>query len=651
MAQYQHTGHKLKLNHSNALPRYILSLGVDHARDKCSENEVSIRRRFGSASLVSGRLVVDKIVGRRIQQYTTPDDLWKDILGYTRHNYTTWLVGHNILTDLILTGLPYRFARGDLSIDRPRSKRVRENNDEEDHFSSALAVLEAPPTIIGCRVGQTQGRLVIVDLGNWFPGDLLTISAACGFKTIATHTDRCCDDNNKLQSSIDAFNVHKVFEGLISFVKDNAMGMFRYTASSQAMSAFRHARMQHEIFFHDNVPVMKTERRSYFGGRSDVFKMGAFTETMYHLDVSALFPSVMLTESFPCKLTRYEQREGLSWGIPLIDYSASVMDVEIMTDKPLYPFRTESHVIYPVGRFQTTLCGAELYRAVHSGCVTKFGSWSEYKMAPIFKLWVEDMWAMRCRFRESHNVLYEQFTKRIMNSLYGKFAQLTPSWVNVKGDWTMLPFTTDTRLDYDTNEWVTLRSVGWQCQKLCERQERIGSFYAVAAFVTAAARIRMDNLRYIAGKDNVYYQGVDSLITNRTGIDKLILAGQLSETEIGKLRLVGQSNIGYINGISDYAIGDRIVLSSRALHFEITSNGDIMQHRHYVMDNLFRNGPIDTVEERIEKWSRQGKYSKGNTQDDGWVDPFVLDTDKSPGAPRLKPDDIVAVANLSTNPG
>jgi hypothetical protein len=651
MAQYQRTGHKIKLNHSNALPRYILSLGVDDVRDKCSKDGLSIRHRFSSASLVSGRLVVDKIVGRNIQQFTTVDDLWANILGYTRNNYTTWLVGHNVLSALILAGLPYRFACGDLSIDRPRSKRIREDNDEDDPFTSALAVLESPPTIIGCRVGQTQGRLVIVDLGNWFPGELSTIAAACGFATIATHSDWTGDDYNKLQSSLDAFNVHKIFEGLIAFVREAKLGMFRYTASSQAMSAYRHARMNHTIYVHDNAPVMKTEREAYFGGRSDVFRIGKFTETMYHLDVSALFPSVMKTECFPCQLTRYQQRDGLSWGLPVIDYSSAVMDVEILTDKPLYPLRTESHVIYPVGRFATTLCGAELYRAVHSGCVTKFGSWSEYKMAPIFKLWVDDLWAMRCKFRADGNMLYEQLTKRIMNSLYGKFAQLTPSWINCKGDWSMLPFTTETRRNDYTNEWETYRAVGWQCQKLCERKERAGSFYAVAAFVTAAARIRMDNLRHIAGKNNVYYQGVDSLITNRTGFDKLLLAGQLSESEIGKLRLIGESNIGYINGISDYAVGDRIVLSSRSLHFEITSTGDIMQHRHYVLDNLFRNGPIDTIEERIEKWSRQGKYPKGNTQDSGWVAPFELGTDMSPGAPNCSPDDRAADAILSINAG
>src|SRR5262249_25560767 len=152
------------------------------------------------------------------------------------------------------------------------------------------------------------------------------------------------------------------------------------------------------------------------------------------------------------------------------------------------------------------------------------------------------------------------------------------------------------------------RSIGWQVQKQMERTVRPQSFYAIAAFVTAAARARMDGLRTIAGKDNVYYQGVDSLIVNSAGYQQLCTAGEVCDNTLGKLRLQYRSNYGMIRGISDYQIGDRVVLSSRAAQAEVTDNGDVMQHKYYVMQHLFNNGCIDSIDEKVEEWSRRQSY-------------------------------------------
>lgn len=645
---FQRTGHRIKFNHSNALPRYILSISVDRVKEQNDVSGKYFSWRYQSATLTSGRLVRDKIIGRKQATFKTADSLWRAIFEYTRCNYTTWLVGHNVLSDLILAGLPMRFTCGDMTIDRPRSKRTRENNDEDDPFSSALAVLEAPPTIIGCRVGQTQGRLVIVDVGNWFPGSISALEAACGLVSHVTYNNGDSNDDNGPASRVHSFNVHKIFEGLISFVRENKLGMFRYTASAQAMSAYRHCRMEHAIYVHDNLPIMQLERKAYFGGRSEAFKMGNFDETVYQLDVNALFPSVMQRYWFPYYLHRYEIRQELLTMLPAIDWSAAVADVELNTDKPIYPVRTDRHIIYPTGRFVTTLCGDELHRAFTSGHIRKCGSWSEYNMAQLFKLFVTEFWDMRQRFKTEGNVLYEQFTKRIMNSLYGKFAQLTPNWVNVNNDLSMLPFTTESRLDHATNEWTTHRSVGWQVQKLCQRKERTGSFYAIAAFVTAAARARMDYLRLASCKFNTFYQGVDSIIVNKLGLQNLRDVGEVSDTEIGKLRIIAESDYGYIHGVGDYAIGSKQVLSSRALHSEVTEWGTVQQHKYYVMEHLFRNGPIDHIEERLVDWTAGNRYTKGEVQPDGWVAPFELGGKPISASDGSNASDAAASANCVT---
>ena len=67
----------------------------------------------------------------------------------------------------------------------------------------------------------------------------------------------------------------------------------------------------------------------------------------------------------------------------------------------------------------------------------------------------------------------------------------------------------------------------------------------------------MNRLRTVAGQKNVYYQGVDALIVNSAGYRSLLAAGEVSQLEIGKLRLEHTANYGAVSGICDYNLGDK----------------------------------------------------------------------------------------------
>lgn len=645
MQEYQRTGHRIKLNHSGALPRYIISMQVTANKVQDGVNTAWFSHRFRSVSCVSGRLCRGKIYGKQAYTFHDAESFWQWLEGFTRPNYTTWLIGKSILPQLILCGMPQRFQCGAISIDRPRSKRKKVNADGTEMDNGALAVIESPPTIIGIRVGSTQGRLVAVDLLNWFPSGIPTDETAKRPKAAEACPNRDNNDRAGLLAAGEAEKIHNHFTRLIEWVSDNDMGLFRYTASGQAFGAYRHRFMKQQIYVHDNTQVQRQERKAYFGGRSDMFRSGLIRTMSYQLDVNALFPAAMRDGWFPYCLSRYEHRGEFLALLPAIDWSASVAEVEICTNKPLYPLRTDRHVIYPIGRFRTVLCGQELYRAAKQGCILAVGSWSEYKLGQLFHEWVTVLWQMRQEYKRTGNSLYEQFTKFTMNSLYGKFAQLTPGWVNVTDDYTMLPWTTESRRAGPIGEWVRYRSIGWQVQKLCERKERPSSFYAISAFVTSAARVRMDNYRIAAGRHNVLYQGVDSLIVNQWGYDNLIANGDVSQTEIGKLRLEHSADFGEIRGISDYELGHKVVLSSRAINSEVTDLGDVIQHRQYIKEHLFKDGPIDNVIEKLEPWERQATYAKGVVSPDGWVEPFELGGNPMSALLGSKPDPAAIAAS------
>lgn len=645
--EYQKTGHRIHFNHSNALPRYILALDVADRKEQIDVSGRLFSREFLGASIVSGRLARDKITSKRLHSFDNSDELWAYIYSFTKPNYTTWLVCDNALYKLVLSGIAHEFTHGDLHIDKPRSKRQREDNEESNVHAAALAVIESPPTIIGCRVGKTQGRIVIVDYRNWFQDGIPTGAAAEGFGPVVSDTQANTDGPARARCERNAESLHSNFVRLIAWVKENDLGLFRYTASSQSYGAYRHRFMKQQIYVHDNEPIQRMEHHAHLGGRSTVFKRGDITSTCHLVDINALYPSVMQAGWYPYKLIRSEIRGEFGGTLPKIDWSAAVAEVKIRTDQSLYPLRWKGTIIYPYGHFYCTLAGPDLYRAFNSGAIMEVRSWSEYKMAMIFREWVDELWAMRQKYKAEDNPLYEQFTKRIMNSLYGKFGQMSPGWVNVPNDMSMLPFTTERRRDEQTGEWVAYRAIGWQTQKLEKRRIKPGSFYAVPAFVTSLARIKMDSLRTIAGRQNVFYQGIDSLIVTDDGLARLTVAGHIQPNTIGKLRVQYSANTGYINGICDYMLGSRKILSGLATNHERDTQGEIMQHKLYVTDHLFSKGPISSVMEKIEPWQPGEITERGYCGEDGWVEPFTLSPDTDGANGGVYVEAAAAVANAS----
>lgn len=624
MTPYQRTGHKLKRNHSNALPRYVIALDTETlpTTDQTRPNACSHRFRLGVT--VSGRLANGVMVGTKVNHFSDTDSLWQSIYAMTGDRHTTWLICHNALFDMIVAGMPQEFLEGRISVDWPRSKRKREDNNEENPQAMGLCIIEGPPTIIAVRVGSTQGRLVIVDTLNWFPCPLSDLGTAIGLEKLPMPAFEDSDSEWFSYCTRDAEIVYSTFNRLVKWVKDNDFGMFRYTAAAQSFAAYRHRFMEHQIYVHDNEYVRTLERQGYFGGRTEVFRMGTGAETVHQLDCNSLFPSVMGNGYFPALLDRYEHRHEYLSLLPVIDYSAATAEVEICTREPIFPVRTNDRVVYPVGRFTTTLCGLELFAAVKRGYVIGVRSWAEYKLRPIFELFVDELWTMRQQYKADGNKLYERFVKGVMNSLYGKFGQLSPDWINAEKNLSSLPWSRWSELDQATGQRTEYRSFGWQIQKHDGRHEIAGTFVAISAFITSAARMRMNWLRGCAGACNVYYQGIDSLIVNDRGLENLRRHNEVSQNEIGKLRLEVSTDCLDIWGCCQYKIGDKLVMSSRSSRTVQDEAGEIMQKKFIAKDDLFNGAAINHVTEINLPWHMSADYHKGLVGADGWIAPLEI---------------------------
>lgn len=646
MIERQTSGRRLRLNHSNAIPRYIVAYDSETRPIQTDQWGKRHSHTFRLGVAMYARMRGTAATDLKTVRFTSPDTFWHFIGSIAGPDHTVWIVSHNAVFDMVVTGITEQFQQSKLVIDWPRSVRQREENSGDDPHEIGTVIIDSPPTIIACRHIASNGRVVIVDTLNWFRCSLAEMGEIAGLPKFAMPAFDEPDSIWFPYCERDAEIVFRTFTELLRWVKNNEMGMFRYTAPAQAMAAYRHRFMNHNILVHDNTDIKRIERKGYFGGRTEVFRLGEINETVYQLDVNSLFPSVMRDGFYPWKLDRYELRADYLELMPDISWDDSVAEVDIKTTEPIFPVRIAGMVAYPIGRFKTVLCGAELRHAKLRGLIRRVRSWSEYKTADLFSYWVNELWGMRQRYKAEGNNLYADFCKKLMNSLYGKFAQLASEWVTDASQLAATPWARWTHLNTVSGERSEYRSFGWTVQRMVPKRTELydsvdlegnplpqgepqwnelgGTFVAISAFVTSAARMRMNMLRQIAGKENTFYQGVDAVIVTKAGMDRLAACNEIDETELGKLRLLLTVDNGEIYGCSDYVLGGKVVISGRARPEIDKETGEVMQRKFAGPNMLFNSQCVVSVDETLQPWRRVAQYMKGNRQPNGWVDPLEL---------------------------
>lgn len=624
MSQKQYTGHRMRRNHSNALPRYIVSYATEIKNVRDSDNPTASSDVFVRGALISCRMVNLQPTNIRPRIINSPTEFWQQMSELSAVNYTTWVVGHSVLYEMLVSGMPEQFEEAKFVVDWPRSKRKREANNDDDPHSSALVIINNPPTIVACRCVATGGRIVIVDLLNWFASSIddiaETVSADKEDWRYAIEGFAELDTPSMRKAGV----VMSAFLRLASWSRANDMGMFRYTAASQAMSAYRHRFMTHDILVHDNADVKKLEREAYFGGRTELYRVGAFHHRVHQLDVSSLFPSVMQNGKFPVKLEQFVQTTRWSANLPPIRWDDSVAKVWLRTTRPDYPVRLPQGVVYPIGEFKTVLCGDELSLAFARGEIVSVQSWAEYQTEPIFTSWVDYMWALRQQHETDGDAIYAKLVKLMLNGLYGKFGQKSSVWINLDSYPSRGPWQQWTEKNCLTEVTREFRSFGHQLQEFKGHGELGNTFVAISAFVSAAARMRMNQLREIAGRHDVYYQGVDGLIVTERGRKRLDDAKQIREATLGYLRHQLTVDEGELLGYCDYRLGSKVVKSGLAGNAVLTLDAELLQQISLVSDSLFDRGGKTGVSKIDTLWRRDAMTAKGVVDDNGTVWPFVF---------------------------
>lgn len=153
------------------------------------------------------------------------------------------------------------------------------------------------------------------------------------------------------------------------------------------------------------------------------------------------------------------------------------------------------------------------------------------------------------------------------------------------------------------------------------------SFPAISAFVTAAARQRMDGLREIAGKGNVYYQCVDSLHVNDEGYNALVEAGEVHGQALGKLRWTESYEDIVYYGVNLLRIDGRWKAAGLPGLSEVLADGSLSVTTFERLDSILSRQPDGFLCVRKGAWQPDFTYRHSLVSSDGWCEPLILGRD------------------------
>ncbi len=461
-------------------------------------------------------------------RFETADALWDFVTAKTKRREPLYLISHNVSYDF-----------GVLRIFDSLEARDYELS---SFWTSGMATIAS---------FENDGRkITLLDNGNYFPGALAKWGQAIGFPK--GEADPLTDPLEIVDPYChrDVEIMVKLWEDLYDFLDTNDLGNWGKTLPSQAFSAYRHRFMEQRIVIHADADALALERSAYHGGRSSVFFKGHLEAGPYFkLDVNSMYPFVMATEKYPNDLLGYKSPASLAELKKRIKHYAIIARVQVRTDEPCYPVKHKTHVVYPVGTFDAVLTTPELVYGLAHGHILYVRALCYYMQAELFREYVSHFYELKQRLAGDAGNPYYTFAKLYLNSLYGKFGQLAHDWKRIDGDGS--PYEdSDFYVNLVTGQAGKVYRFGssvWTCEV---KGEAFNSFPAIAAHVTAYARMYLWRIRNIIGKDNLYYTDTDSILTNRAGLASL--DGQLDDTRLGAWKVEATSDTLHVQAPKVY---------------------------------------------------------------------------------------------------
>jgi len=438
-----------------------------------------------------------------------------------------------------------------------------------------------------------------------------------------------------------------VFCALVDWWDSNARAPFGLTVGQLAMGILRSYVKPKSISSHRDGIAHKLERLASHGGRASVWFMGNIGDgiphsgqcteqsssvavpsvpgPITHLDIRSMYPSILHSCAFPAK---YHKRHGQITPKNLSElqrYYGTIAHVRVRIHNAEYPMRTDKGTVYPRGVFQTVLAGPDLESLTGHDEVLEVYECITYILSTPFQRAAEFLLKTRINARNSGDLAWELFAKTLSNSLGGKLAQRSGSWVDRRdmvaerlwGEW----------FDYnaDTSTARKFRAISGMVSEYINDDTGKGPYTASFAYLTAYGRQLMRKIRAAFDSETVVSQDTDGLWV-LGDIPYIALADIVSFGDSpGQLKIKEVSNNGRFFGPQHYYTDSGWVLSGFSDDSGPNEVGEIRDS--YTANPLLsgaRELPISI--RRINRVSRSNPVSNtSGISPYGWIRPLYIE--------------------------
>lgn len=470
-----------------------------------------------------------------------------------------------------------------------------------------------------------RAKIKCISLTNYFEASVKTLGEMIGKPKMKIQFGSETAEELSIYCFRDTEITYEAFLEYVKYIITHDLGSFSLTRASQSMKAFRHRFMSHKIMYHTDEELSLIEMDSYFGGRTECYRIGQIPEGPFvDLDVNSLYPFIMKEKQMPLKAVDYYRELNVYNVADLLSAYGMIARVTVSTDEPCYPYRFEKKVLFPIGTFETTLCTESIRYALEHGHLNEIKDCITYEMGNPFVQYVDYFYKERLRAKSEGNKVYDKMAKLFMNSLYGKFAAQRDV-VIVKQEAEVSDYMREEIYDSVTGENQIISKL-FATLIVTQGKEVIpGSVIAIPSHVTEYARNYLWSIIKTIGREKVFYCDTDSVKIRES--DMTMAEGLLHETELGKLKVESKYSTLLIHGPKDYETDTTRKLKGVPRTAERVNDSTWKYSQFNRQITHMREGnntyfTITSIEKNLKR-----VYTKGKVDSTGMVTPFTLPLD------------------------
>lgn len=591
--------HTLKPTKGKDRPRNVIFFDTETYEEHITDTKTKHRLKLGVAVHCRSRRG-EYLLEQREDRINSAEEFWKGLDRRIPSKSKYYLVAHNILFDLtvldVFTLLP-----------ELGWKMV-------SFYSKGMTNI--------FRWKQAERTLIMMDNGNLFPGKLAKWGRLLGLDKGEVEFDTVSDEELAAYCRNDVEIMIRSWRAWLGFLDQHDCGDFKLTIGSTAFNTWRHRFLDHKVWIHSQELALELEREAYKGGRVETLFQGSINHgAYYYLDINNMYGYVLEFFPYPKAIQGVSESVSIEMLKRKLERYSVIARVRLDTSDNYYPFRFNGHLCYPLGEFETTLTTPELKLAIETGRIDHVYAMAWYTQAQLFTEYVRYFYALRERYVLDDNRAYSEICKRLINHLYGKFGQHGFKQ-KVVGSCSIDKVFRETVYGEHSADRYWNMHIGGVIYKEWQEGESYHSFPAIAAHVTAYARLYLDKLRRKVTPGHVFYMDTDSLIVDETGFQEL--SPFLHNTELGRLKVEQESPWLTINAPKDYSMEGRKRIKGVSPKAVEAAPGVYDQTQWLRLFGMMNEGDLSGyTTKKVQKVLRRQIHS-GVLRADGWIDPFQL---------------------------